>query len=65
MSLLWGVLTLGKDIFPKMPSEAKTYKRCENWLRESLNKNRELTEEDLDMYVSWFNELLSNNKKIY
>lgn len=63
MSLLWGVLTLGKDIFPKMPSEAKTYKRCENWLRESLNKNRELTEEDLDMYVSWFNELLSNNKK--
>lgn len=63
MSLLWGVLTLGKDIFPKMPSEAKTYKRCENWLRESLNKNRELTEEDLDMYVCWFNELLFNNKK--
>ena len=63
MSLLWGVLTLGKDIFPKMPSEAKTYKRCENWLRESLNKNRELTEEDLDMYVSWFNELLYKKKK--
>lgn len=63
MSLLWGVLTLGKDIFPKTPSETKTYKKCENWLKESLNLNREFTKEELDMYVSWFNELLSNNKK--
>ena len=29
MSLLWGILTLGKEVFPKMPSEAKIYKRCE------------------------------------
>lgn len=62
MSLLWGILTLGKDIFPKVPSEAKTYKRCENWLKNNLNMNRELDEEDLSMYLSWFNELLSNNK---
>ena len=62
MSLLWGVLTLGKDIFPKVPSEAKAYKKCETWLKENLNTNRELTEEDLSMYLSWFNELLANNK---
>ena len=30
MSLLWGILTLGKDIFPKMPSESKAYKKCES-----------------------------------
>lgn len=63
MSLLWGILTLGKDIFPKIPSDAKSYKRCEKWLRDGLNKDKELTDEDLDMYVSWFNELLSSNKK--
>ena len=32
MSVLWGILTLGKDIFPKKPSEAKVYKQCEEWL---------------------------------
>ena len=64
MSLLWGILTLGKDIFPKMPSEAKAYKRCEDWLRNVKNEDTELAEEVIDMYVSWFNELLFNNKKI-
>lgn len=62
MSLLWGVLTLGKDIFPKIPSEAKAYKKCENWLKNNLNINKELTKEDLSTYLSWFNELLANNK---
>ena len=37
MSILWGILTLGKDIFPKKPSEAKAYKQCESWLKEHLN----------------------------
>ena len=30
MSILWGILTLGKDIFPKKHSEAKAYKQCES-----------------------------------
>lgn len=64
MSLLWGVLILGKNIFPKIPSETKAYKRCENWLRETKNKDIELTDEIINMYISWFNELLFNNKKV-
>lgn len=63
MSLLWGILTLGKDIFPKMPTETKTYKKCENWLEENKNKNTELSEEAIGYYINWFNELLANNKK--
>ena len=30
MSLLWGILTLGKDFFPKKPSDAKVYKKSIN-----------------------------------
>ncbi len=64
MSLLWGILTLGKDIFPKVPSEAKTYKKCEAWLLENINKNITIPEKIMDLYITWFNELLTNNKKI-
>lgn len=64
MSLLWGILTLGKEVFPKLPSEAKIYKRCENWLKENLNQDTELTEEIIGWYILWFNDLLSVNKKL-
>lgn len=58
-----GGLTLGKDIFPKLPSEAKSYKKCERWLCDNINKNTELPDAIITNYVSWFNELLANNKK--
>ncbi|MHC1732018.1 MAG: AAA family ATPase [Bacteroidales bacterium] len=63
MSLLWGVLTLGKDMFPKNVSESRGYKACESWLFGNLNKDIVITEEVALIYVNWFNELLSNNKK--
>ncbi len=63
MSLLWGILTLGKDVFPKTVSEAKSYKLCENWLSEHLDNNVVLTVETIGLYINWFNELLLNNKK--
>lgn len=43
MSLLWGILTLGKDIFPKIPSDSKIYRRCESWLKDNENQNIEVT----------------------
>ena len=63
MSILWGILTLGKDIFPKKPSEAKAYKQCESWLKEHLNTETALTDDAIDLYITWFNELLSTQKK--
>lgn len=63
MSLLWGILTLGKDIFPKNTSESRTYKLCENWLNGNLNQNVQITEDISQLYINWFNELLSNNKR--
>lgn len=63
MSVLWGILTLGKDIFPKKPSEAKAYKQCESWLKAHINTEVELSEMDMELYVNWFNELLNAKKK--
>lgn len=64
MSLLWGILTLGKDIFPKMPSESKAYKKCEIWLNQNLNKNTVLSDEDINLYILWFNDLMAANRKM-
>lgn len=63
MSLLWGILTLGKDLFPKTPSENKKYKACEQWLTDHKNQDTEMQPEDIQIYIDWFNELLTVNKK--
>ena len=65
MSLLWGILTLGKDLFPKKPSESKIYKQCEGWLKAHLNTEAELSEHDMGLYVDWFNDLLNTQKKSF
>ena len=65
MSILWGILTLGKDIFPKKPSEAKVYKQCEDWLRKHINVETELSNCDMKLYIDWFNELLNTQKKSF
>ena len=63
MSLLWGILALGKDIFPKSPSDSKMYRRCESCLKEYKNQNIEITKEIVEMYIQWFNEMLDIHKK--
>lgn len=63
MSVLWGLLTLGKDLFPKAPSDGKVYKQCESWLKNHIQVETELTEEEISMYIEWFNELLNIHKK--
>lgn len=63
MSALWGILTLGKDMFPKTPSDAKIYKQCESWLKSHINTDIELSEIDMGLYINWFNELLNVHKK--
>lgn len=63
MSLLWGILTVGKDLFPKTPSEAKSYKKCEEWLVEHKNADVQIDDQVIQLYVNWFNDLLNSNKK--
>ena len=63
MSLLWGILDLGRDLFPKNPPDSKRYKECENWLKAHLEQNTEITDEVAALYLDWFNELLASKKK--
>lgn len=63
MSLLWGLLTLGKEIFPKNVSEAKSYKLCEKWLNKNWGQEISMSQEMIQLYIDWFNELLNTNKK--
>lgn len=63
MSLLWGILTLGKNIFPKTVSDTKSYKICESWLRENIGRNSEFNDEIINCYIAWFNDLLAFNKR--
>ncbi len=63
LSLLWGVLILGKDYFPKTPPDSKTYRRCENWLRSHIGEETQLGQEEFSMYIEWFNSILRANRK--
>lgn len=62
MSLLWGILYVGKEIFPQTPHNSKSYKACEEWLRNNINNEIKINKNVQDMYLAWFNELLSSNK---
>ncbi|ARJ38342.1 hypothetical protein SporoP8_05285 [Sporosarcina ureae] len=64
MTLLWGILTAGKDVFPKSaPKNSNKYKACEDWLEYNLNHNVPITNEVIQMYINWFNEMLHKQKK--
>ena len=63
LSLLWGVLILGKDYFPKTPPDSKTYRRCENWLRSHIGEETQIGQEEFAMYIEWFNSILRANRK--
>lgn len=63
MSLLWGILTIGKDFFPKKPSKSKTYIECERWLESVQNQDVLIDDAVSSLYITWFNEILNSNKK--
>ncbi len=63
MTILWGLLFLGKNLFPARPSDSRAYKRCEDWLREHVDKESMLDDAVVALYLDWFNELLIQRKK--
>lgn len=70
MTLLWGLVVVGKSIFPKDVPTSESYKKCERKLQqiiESQNtiskKHSEIDKEFQQDIVDWFNALLKNRKK--
>ena len=64
MSLLWGILTYGKDIFPQKPSEANKYKLCEEWLLSVISKDTKMLGSDINIFINWFNDILNANRRL-
>lgn len=64
MTLLWGILTIGKDVFPKTaPKKSTTYRACEDWLQYHVNNDAPITDEVIQLYINWFNDMLAKQKK--
>lgn len=74
-SLLWGVLALGRSLFPPRPGESKAYKACIEVLMQHRARALSLIAQgakgevilsaaDMQLFVQWFNELLAKNKKL-
>ncbi|MCG5516381.1 MULTISPECIES: AAA family ATPase [unclassified Ectothiorhodospira] len=73
-TLLWGVLALGRTLFPSSAPATKTYKACQirlshllgAALNEAHHENRQpeisLTGEDQQYFIDWFNELLQQHR---
>lgn len=73
-TLLWGVLALGRTLFPASAPAAKGYKACQDLLMQRMgqavqkrhqgSKNPEVTfsEADQTVFVDWFNEVLQQQR---
>lgn len=59
-----GYINTWQRCFSKNASESKSYKLCEDWLNKSLNQNATITKDVSQLYLNWFNEMLSTNKKL-
>ena len=74
-SLLWGVLALGRSLFPARPGESKAYKACivvlmkhraraQTQIAQGGSGEVVLSAEEMQLFVQWFNELLAKHKKL-
>jgi predicted ATPase len=63
MSLLWGLLTIGTDMFSFRGSNLNSYIRCEQWLMDNVGVEVDIKNDTQYMFIEWFNDLLEKNKK--
>ena len=63
MSILWGLLSQGKDLFSTKSAFAGKYLICEKWLQDHLGQRIVIDDTVAKIYIDWFNELLKINKK--
>lgn len=64
MSLLWGILVLGRNYFPKEAPSLDSYRRCDEWLKNSIGIKNILVDNSTQiLFVNWFNDILKQKKK--
>ena len=63
VSLLWGLLTQGKFLFPKEVPTSEAYSKCSNLIFENIyNENFELGSDSWSLIIDWFNVVLKSKK---
>ena len=63
MSLLWGLLAIGREMFSYKISSLSSYQKCDQWLLNNVGTDIDVNETVQEMFVFWFNDLLERNKK--
>ena len=66
MTLLWGVIALGRGLFPTAIPESESYRQCEKWLGSFLQEGEDektLLPEDEEVFVRWFGDVLNQRRK--
>lgn len=63
MTLLWGLLVLGRTIFPKTSPKSENYKKCVTLIEEKLKLDEYiLTNEDILNFIEFYNSILNDKK---
>ncbi|EGV20697.1 AAA family ATPase [Thiocapsa marina] len=63
MALLWGVIALGRELFPESPPENESYQRCEDWLRACIGNETKVGDDEARPLVAWFGDVLNHRRK--
>lgn len=63
MSLLWGVIALGRDLFPEDVPENAAYQRCDEWLISRVGEETALDDTTANLFVAWYSEVLNHNRQ--
>lgn len=69
-SLLWGLVSLEEEIFPREVPTSDAYTRCQEWFRETFTQHYEspagyeLDVDDYELISDWVNEVLAQSKDL-
>jgi hypothetical protein len=61
MSLLWGILALGRALFPKNPPKSESYLQCEDFIARILVNDKYILE-SYDIFIDFFNSILKEKR---
>lgn len=63
MSLLWGVIALGRELFPEEVPASAAYQQCDHWLRERIGVDGVVDDEGGGRFTAWFSEVLHHHRQ--
>jgi len=59
---LWGVIALGRELFPEDVPENSAFKRCDEWLTSMIGQETIVDEETANLFIVWFSEAMNHSR---